>query len=198
MIIIHSAFRRHSVEYATTIVQSDRKHRRYILCPVAKNYPTTFSLSAAFSESISISIPLSLIVPLKKARREGAFLSAALLFLRDHYNDVLQRSKSKKRERVPLGAHYIAQVDRFHSHFTFELCLPDVSFFFLCWDRLLWPMAYGIVCSSFRNNFRWPLGIESLALSLVEYRRFLLTQSFLGRIYFMVFGAKKRRRKKCD
>ena len=103
-----------------------------------------------------------------------------------------------RRERVPLGAHYIAQVDRFHSHFTFELCLPDVSFFFLCWDRLLWPMAYGIVCSSFRNNFRWPLGIESLALSLVEYRRFLLTQSFLGRIYFMVFGAKKRRRKKCD
>lgn len=47
----------------------------------------------------------------------------------------------KERERVPLGAHYIAQVDRFHSHFTLELCLLDVSFF----------SCVGIDCSG-----RWP------------------------------------------
>ena len=105
--------------------------------------------------------------------KERFYLLLFCFWERDHYNDVLQRSKSKKREResTPRCALHCASWSlpfAFHFRTLFTWCV----FFFLCWDRLLWPMAYGIVCSSFRNNFRWPLGIESLFLSLVEYRRF--------------------------
>ena len=58
-------------------------------------------------------------------------------------------------------------------------------------------MAYGIVCSSFRNNFRWPLGIESLFLSLVEYRRrfFFAKPKFNGKNLFYGFLRKKKEKK---
>ena len=138
----------------------------------------------------------------KIKKRRSVFICCSFVFERGitimtSYSD---QNLRKERESTPRCALHCASWSlpfAFHFRTLFTWCV----FFFLCWDRLLWPMAYGIVCSSFRNNFRWPLGIESLFLSLVEYRRFFFffaNPKFLRKNLFYGFWRKKRRRKKCD